>query len=65
MARVRMFHLPTADRRSELMIIYGEALAPNSRIPVGDGDLSLDSESPADAKVMLDHARLALKVRKK
>ena len=65
MARVRMFHLPTADRRSELMIIYGETLAPNSRIPIGGGDISLDSESPADANVMLEHARRALKVRKK
>ena len=65
MARVRMFHLPTADRRSELMIIYGEALAPNSRIPTRGGDISLDSESPADANVILDHARQGLTVRKK
>ena len=65
MARVRMFHLPSADRRSELMIIYGEALAPNSRIPTGGGDISLDTESPDDAKVILDHARQGLTVRKK
>ena len=65
MARVRMFHLPTADRRSELMIIYGESLAPNSRIPTGGGDISLDSESHADANVILDHARQSLTLRKK
>ena len=65
MARVRMFHLPTADRRSELMIIYGEALAPNSRIPTGADGISLDSQSPEDAKVMLDHARQGLKIRRK
>ena len=65
MARVRMFHLPTADRRSELMIIYGEVLPPSSRIPTGGGDISLDSQSPADANVMLARTRQGLKVRKK
>ncbi len=31
-AHVRMFHSPSADHRSELMIIYGEALSQNSAI---------------------------------
>jgi len=31
-----MFHLPTNDRRTELMIIYGEALPKNSEVPVRD-----------------------------
>jgi hypothetical protein len=31
--RVRMFHLPSPDRRSELMIIYGEELSENSKFP--------------------------------
>lgn len=56
MARVRMFHLPTPDRRSELMIIYGETLTPQSRTPVTDDGTSLDTESPGDAKVFLEHA---------
>lgn len=33
-AHVRMFHSPSADHRSELMIIYGEALPQDSAIPV-------------------------------
>jgi hypothetical protein len=64
MARVRMFHLPTADRRSELMIIYGEVLAPNSRVPTSADGVSLDSESPNDARMILDHARQGITIRK-
>jgi hypothetical protein len=55
-AQVRMFHLPSADRRSELMIIYGEALPLQSRTPVDDDGRSLDAESPADARLFLEHA---------
>jgi hypothetical protein len=65
LARVRMFHLPTADRRSELMIIYGEALPPQSRIPTAADGLSLDSESRADARILLDHARQGLTIRRR
>ena len=63
-ARVRMFHLPTPDRRAELMIIYGEALLPQSTVPVSADGISLDSESPADARTLLDHARKGLTLRK-
>jgi len=45
-ARVRMFYFPTADRRTELMIIYGEALAGGSTIPVAVDGVTLDSASP-------------------
>jgi hypothetical protein len=65
LARVRMFHLPTADHRSELMVIYGEALPPQSRIPTAADGLSLDSESPADARILLDHARQGLTIRRR
>lgn len=30
---VRMFHLPSADRRTELMVIYGEALPQDGPVP--------------------------------
>ena len=63
-ARVRMFHLPNADRRSELMIIYGEALPAGSKVPASAEGVSLDTESPADAKTLLDHARQGLTIRK-
>ena len=62
-ARVRMFHLPTADRRSELMIIYGETLPENSDVPVRAGGVQLDQESPASAQMVLEHARRDLTIR--
>jgi hypothetical protein len=59
---VRMFHLPSADRRTELMIIYGEALPQGTAVPVREGGVSLDSESPASAPLFLQHAREGLSV---
>ncbi len=59
-AHVRMFHSPSADHRSELMIIYGEALPQNSAVPVREKGLDLDTESPASAQVLLEHARQGL-----
>lgn len=56
-ARVRMFHLPTPDRRTELMIIYGEALPENSSTPVKKDGVDLDSEAPPAAKAILDDAK--------
>jgi hypothetical protein len=55
-----MFHSPSADHRSELMIIYGEALPQNSAIPVSKNGLNLDTESPHSAQVLLEHARQSL-----
>ncbi|MFL5611404.1 MAG: hypothetical protein ACJ78G_11885 [Gemmatimonadaceae bacterium] len=63
-ARVRMIHLPSADRRSELMIIYGEALSPESRTPVSAEGTSLDAESPAEAKLFLERAVRGLTIRR-
>ena len=60
--RVRMFHLPSADRRSELMIIYGEALPQDAAVPVRQGGVDLDTESPGSAKKFLEHARQGLVV---
>jgi hypothetical protein len=63
--RVRMFHLPTSDRRTELMIIYGEALSDEGRVPVRVGGVDLDKESPDTAHLFLEHARKDLKITKK
>jgi hypothetical protein len=62
--RVRMFHLPTADRRSELMIIYGESWPEDSKIPASNGGIPMDDAYPAAAKTILDHAREGLAIRK-
>jgi hypothetical protein len=59
-AHVRMFHSPSADHRSELMIIYGEALPQNSVIPVRKGGVNLSTESPDSAQLLLEHARQGL-----
>lgn len=64
-ARVRMFHLPTFDRRTELMIIYGEALPEGSDVPVRAGGVVLDEEAPAIAHMLLEHARRDLTIQKK
>jgi hypothetical protein len=61
-AMVRMFHLPSADRRTELMIIYGEALRQDTAVPVRKGGVLLDRESPASAQMFLEHARQGLVV---
>ena len=60
--RIRMFHLPTADRRTELMIIYGEALPEGSTVPVRKEGVALDTESPDSAKTFLDDARKDLSI---
>ena len=59
-AHVRMLYLPSADHRSELMIIYGEALPQNSAIPVREKGVNLDTESPDSAQVLLERARRGL-----
>jgi hypothetical protein len=64
-ARVRMFYLPTPDRRAELMIIYGEALAEGSAVPVRPHGVELDKEAPEWARAMLDNARRDLTLRKR
>jgi len=59
-AMVRMFHLPSADHRTELMILYGEALPQNTAVPVRNGGVPLDTESPSSAQMFLEHAREGL-----
>jgi len=64
-ARVRMFHLPSSDRRAELMIIYGEALPVDSLVPVRKEGVELDKEAPDAAKVFVENARRDLSIRNK
>jgi hypothetical protein len=59
---VRMFHLPSADHRTELMIIYGEALPPESAVPVGKDIVNLDVDAPASAQMFAEHARQGLTI---
>lgn len=63
--RVRMFHLPTMDRRTELMIIYGEALPDDSAVPVSESGVPLDKEAPDSAHLFLEHARRDLGILKR
>jgi hypothetical protein len=61
-ARARMFFLPAADRRSELMMIYGEALPANTDIPTAEDGVPLDDAAPAAALSVLEHARAGLRI---
>jgi hypothetical protein len=63
--RVRMFYLPTFDRRTELMIIYGEALPDDSKVPMADGGVPLDKDASDSAHLFLEHARRDLGIVKK
>ena len=51
--RIRMFHLPTPDRRTELMIIYGEALPEDPKFRSARRALRWTQNRPTAAKVFL------------
>ncbi len=61
-ALVRMFHLPSTDHRTELMIVYGEALPEGGAVPVGKDGGPMDMESPGSTQMFLEHARQGLVV---
>lgn len=63
--RVRMFHLPTPDHRSELMIIYGEALAQDFSIPLSKDGVDVAKESPAFSQKLLDDLKRDLTIQRK
>jgi hypothetical protein len=63
--RVRMFYLPTFDRRTELMIIYGEVVPDNSTVPMSDDGVELDKDAPDAAHLYLEHARRDLGIVKR
>jgi len=64
-ARVRMFHLPTPDHRSELMIIYGEALPEESTIRTPKEGVDLMQESPSFAQKLLANLKAQLTINPK
>jgi hypothetical protein len=59
---VRMYHLPSADRRSELVIIYGEALPINTSFSPGEDIVQLDKVSPKSAEMVFTRARRGLAI---
>ena len=62
-----MVYLPTPDHRTELMIIYGEAVADNSSIPfksARDEGVLLNDAAPQAASEPLAHAFAGLTLRK-
>ncbi|HJZ66066.1 MAG TPA: hypothetical protein VKD70_17190 [Candidatus Acidoferrum sp.] len=63
-ARIRMFHLPTPDHLSELMIIYGESLPGDSKIPASAEGVLLDEASPDFTKLLLAHVKQSLTIHK-
>ena len=64
-ARIRMFHLPTPDRRTELMIIYGEVLPEDSAVPLRKEAVDLMKESSAYAQKLLENLKSQLTIRTK
>jgi hypothetical protein len=60
--RARMFHLPGQDARSELMIIYVEALSPDRMPKDAVNEMAADDKYPALSKNLLQHARQNLKI---
>ena len=64
-ARVRMFHLPTPDHRTELMIIYGEALPEDSTVPLRKEGSDVTQESPALAQKLLEDLKSQLAIHPK
>lgn len=61
--RVRLIHLPTPDHRTELMIIYGEAVPEDSVIPVRAEGLRLDDAFPEVSDAVLKRARHSFSLR--
>lgn len=61
--RVRLIHLPTPDHRTELMIIYGEAVPDDSTIPVRAEGLPLDDAFPEVSATVLEQARRSFSLR--
>jgi hypothetical protein len=61
--RVRLIHLPTSDHRTELMIIYGEAVPDDSTIPVRAEGLRLDDAFPEVSATVLERARRSFSLR--
>jgi hypothetical protein len=66
-ARVRMIYMPTPDHRTELMIIYGEAVREDSSIPfkaAKDESVVLTEADPKEASELLGRAVGGITIRK-
>lgn len=61
--RIRLIHLPNPDKRSELMIIYGEALPSDVKANVSDDGAPMDEESPDVSRMIREHAAAGLKIK--
>lgn len=63
MARIRMFHLPDSTRRTELMIIYGEALGEKAP-PGAEQGLQADEKLPEVAARLRKHVLEGMKIKR-
>lgn len=61
--RLRMVHLPTADKRSELMIIYVESGDTKELLKGAEEGVLLDEHAPEVAKKVLQAAVSGMKIR--
>ena len=60
--RARMFHLPGTDKRSELMIIYLEAMPADKMPKDAVNEMPADDKYPELAQALLRHAQQSLKI---
>jgi hypothetical protein len=60
--RVRMFHPPTKDGRSELMMIFVEALPPDEMPKDAVNEMAADDKYPALSQALIQHAQQALNI---
>lgn len=60
--RARLIHLPDRDNRSELMIIYLEALAPGQLPPDAKNEMPAEDQFPALSARVLEHATAGLRI---
>jgi hypothetical protein len=62
--RTRMIHLPTPDKRSELMIIYVESRDMQELLKGAEDGVLLEEQAPEAAKKVLQGARSGMKITK-
>lgn len=62
--RTRMVHLPTPDKRSELMIIYVESKDTKELLKGAEEGVLLDEHAPEAAKLVLQNATSTMKARR-
>lgn len=60
--RARLIHLPDNDNRSEFMIIYLEALAPDQMPSDATNEMAADGRFPELSALVLQHAKHDLKI---